>query len=515
MQGIGALLCLVLFVGFSFASNVLVNTTLSDAIAQAIDGDVIIIPSNIYTGDGNTNLTLYGRNLTFQSESGNFNDVTIDCGGQNVSAVAVYYQPTPLNYSGEPLPAGNATTALSFFGITFANCASALFLNATNTTGNNTIWIGSSNFIGNVGYLYGTRSVGYGGGAIYSEGPVDLTINNTTFTNCTGDVGGAIFGVYGSTINITTSSFTNNTASDAGGAITIAYRTSLEISSSVFQDNTADFGGAIYTYYSTFSTITTSNFTSNKGNNYGGGVNADTSATHIIGCSFTSNVANIGGAVCSISIHGAAIVENSNFWNNLGYTAGGALAAINDASLFLTDSTIAHNLAYAGGAVTSMTSGYAVLTGVMAHDNNAKQGGAFYISDKSTIIVQSSQIQNNTAAIDGDTLFCQGSFMTFNATSITVPSSNPSAEQNGVYCTVLPGDNTWCTVRAYESGDWSQVCANAPGSGIKKKMPGWEIAVIVIGVVIGALAIGFLVAYAISTKFEAPSRAQKLRSDTI
>jgi hypothetical protein len=34
---------------------------------------------------------------------------------------------------------------------------------------------------------------------------------------------------------------------------------------------------------------------------------------------------------------------------------------------------------YAGGAVASMTSGYAMLTSVEAHGNKAQEGGAFYI----------------------------------------------------------------------------------------------------------------------------------------
>jgi hypothetical protein len=55
--------------------------------------------------------------------------------------------------------------------------------------------VGASQFTGHVG-KYGNRNIGYGGGAIYAEGPVVVAINNSEFSYCTGQIGGAVYGLY-------------------------------------------------------------------------------------------------------------------------------------------------------------------------------------------------------------------------------------------------------------------------------------------------------------------------------
>ena len=174
--------------------------------------------------------------------------------------------------------------------------------------------------IDNINLINGYNNVN--GGAIYWTGSRGL-INNSQISNSRAFRGG---GIYSNEryLKIINTVFSDNYAEEKGGAI---YFNShyMNIINSTFTNNYATYyGGAVYTL-SLNSNITNSTFRKNTAGICGGALHLDDFKNgNIISNTFTENYADNGGAICfggdvdSINITRNSIVNNSDFYGNIG-----------------------------------------------------------------------------------------------------------------------------------------------------------------------------------------------------
>jgi len=90
----------------------------------------------------------------------------------------------------------------------------------------------------------GLTVTGVNGGAIYSTGESDLTIQNSIFRNNTASIGGAIYRGTGGSLSVVNSYFFNNSADTSGGAIMVS--SAMIICNCTFLNNSATNGRDIF-----------------------------------------------------------------------------------------------------------------------------------------------------------------------------------------------------------------------------------------------------------------------------
>ena len=194
--------------------------TIQSAIADACDGDEVVVADGTYTGIGNRNLDFGGKSIYLSSVSGNPANCIIDCQGLGR---AFYF------HNGE-------TPAAIVDGFTIKN------------------------------------GDAYYGGAIECE-EASPTIVNCIITNNAAAYGGAIDCFYASPV-IKNCIITNNFADDDGSAIECSSESSPEITNCLIIDNVADGYGAIDCYDESSPEIINCTIANNTGYAGRGGVYA-------------------------------------------------------------------------------------------------------------------------------------------------------------------------------------------------------------------------------------------------
>ncbi len=255
--------------------------------------------------------------------------------------------------------------AAEFDNVRFYNCGSASLWGAVRYSGSEPLVVNGCQF---------TNCAGFDGGAIYSSS--DLTVNNTTFNNCsTVGFGGAICSSSDLTVNNTT--FNNCSADSYGGAI---YGGRVSLTGSTFTGNNATRGGAVYLDQgaSVFDNCTFAKNGTSESALYGGAVYVATYANpSFTGCTFTEN----GFRRVSTEVHEGDIVAiNTDF-----SVRGGAIyrnGIVGD--ITLTDTTFTGNCGYYGGAIYSK-GGVNINGDVEFNKNEAYLGGAIYASSEGRI----------------------------------------------------------------------------------------------------------------------------------
>lgn len=190
------------------------------------------------------------------------------------------------------LSAGQTTITDSVFK---DNNGGALYINAGFSTIDNTVFSGNASDFG---------------GAVRIDSAVTVNINNSSFTgNSAGQEGGAIWSE--GALDVTDSVFSDNSSNDSGGAIQSGVGGSLLVDGTTFDGNSADYGGAIQ-LYSGNGTVANSTISGNSAQFRGGGV-------HILGnmtiqnTTVTGNSAANGGGVYNTA---ALNIANSIFANS-------------------------------------------------------------------------------------------------------------------------------------------------------------------------------------------------------
>ena len=262
------------------------------------------------------------------------------------------------------------------------------------------VYVDVDSFLNTQNVVLYNNTATYRGGAIYSEGTVDvmdsvLDSNDITFRTKNDDNGGAaIYNLKGA-LSISNSNITNNlkdivirngNAGDllVGVVVTSGY---TFIEDSYFANNTGSWGGAISSL---------------------GYMNDESYLLSVKNSKFEGNNATFGGAIFVES--SKLEVDNCTFENNKGLgvgssgtsnTQGGAIVVFPDgANAKITDSTFTANSANTGGAVSlAGVDSDSIIENCTFTDNTANDGGAVYLwtQDTAVVTVANSTFSGNTA----------------------------------------------------------------------------------------------------------------------
>jgi predicted outer membrane repeat protein len=238
------------------------------------------------------------------------------------------------------------------------------------------------------------------GGAINSDGPSDLTVEDSVFVNNQGNHGGAIDTSDG-VIIIRSSTFTGNIADTDGGAVHAYYDLDLVIDSEFTNNHAEDDGGAIYVDDDVLdgdgdgeSGLIGNTFSGNTADGDGGAVEIDGDfliSAVITQNTFLNNVGDDGGAFDFDGLV-AGTISSNRFIGNYATGDGGAIDADDIvASTVITRNTFLRNTSEDdGGALrldddTGSESDLAVISGNMFRSNRATgDGGGIYIGFNNT-----------------------------------------------------------------------------------------------------------------------------------
>ncbi len=291
-------------------------STISDAVSSANDGDIILIASGKYSGNGNVAITIdkeiiitsYGDEdviLDGESTSSIFyvtsSNVVIDgltfINGNAINGAAIYYESGSKN---------NIINNSKFINNYASSCAGAVFYDS----GENSQILNS---------VFENNSAYYGGAILYLYDSSDNVISNTNFTgnNAFSDNGGAIYYFYGSSNCLfNNTQFEANTALYNGGAIYYYWTVSnISFIESSFKNNKANYGSAIYAWYVDSLTLNNSIFEDNKAVS-----NSLSSSVDKFNKSISAEFQggnNIMNAICSESLDNYDVF-NVTFWNENG-----------------------------------------------------------------------------------------------------------------------------------------------------------------------------------------------------
>ncbi|WP_405294533.1 hypothetical protein [Methanobrevibacter sp.] len=373
--------------------------TLSDALSDREDGDVIWIAAGVYSGEENTCLNIY-KNLTLKSLGEG--EVIFDGQHEGGSIFNVYAD--ELNVDGITFKNG-----CSFYGgaLYFANGMKNSYINGI--------------FIDNEAMF---------GGAIYVYGDMENSIISSYFRNNSAELsfggegssdeglhgfGGAIYVYRSINSSLIDGDFISNRAAMFGGAI---YAEEGIMNSNItyynnFKDNFAPVGGAIATYV-IMNTKIESNFANNTAL-AGGAIFANAVNNTKIDSNFANNTADndlgsdyisvlmqyieeyadsdiseyvwqniedyylyygFGGAISIIEILESSTISGE-FENNNGADAGGAVCVLGLVNKSSISGQFTSDYARLGGALFLPFVEYSNITGNFEH-NTAVQGGAIF-----------------------------------------------------------------------------------------------------------------------------------------
>lgn len=428
--------------------------TIKNATSSALNHGSIEIADGIYTGEGNTNITISKSiTITGQSRTGTIIDgsksshIFSILNGYNVTIKDLTLQNARSVSGGAIASQGN----LTLNDCTFINNSATQYGGAVGYT-SGYLTVNNSNFYNN------TATVN--GGALASVAPnlpLDMILNNCYFLNNSATSGGAIFNT--GYLYLNGCDFNANSA-HMGGAI--AGETTLIISNSSFENNHASNSGGAVGYNSCTVNVNNSIFNNNTAINTGGAL-AITSADlpvniNINSCTFYYNTAQYGGSIFNIgnltvtnstfkfnsaSLYGAiydegnTTLKNSKFYNNSCTNVGGAVG-FDSGTLRASNCTFNGNTAgTCGGAVSSA---YQYLPLVMYliectfNNNTGMYGGAVF--NTGNITINDSNFDSNHATNYGGAVSCDGGNLTVNN---TIFSNNTSKQTGGAIESSLTG----------------------------------------------------------------------------
>ena len=300
------------------------------------------------------------------------------------------------------------------------------------------------------------------GGAINASSGSSLVLNEVRITNSEAMRGGALFADTGGTLEVYNCEFDNNSAAESGGAIWVRTTNKTIISGSTFEgnevtgvalgggaiylsdrsteplsldncefiNNSAVFGGAIYSYNSALD-ITLSEFYDNNAKNDGGAIFAKNTALVIDSSKFgnietiddvctavNGNIAIRGGAI--YSFNASLDISNTDFADNTANSSGGAIWRRGNANghatldnVSFTSNRVLTN-SYGGGGIyfsDFSTEIMSILNGSNFVENQASSGGAIYLPNGSTLVIEDATFTGNIASRQGGAIYSSNGAM--------------------------------------------------------------------------------------------------------
>lgn len=301
--------------------------TIAAGIAMSSAGDNIVVAPGTF----NEQNIVIPHNLTITA-AGSAGSVIVNLGGgAGFSANGV----STVTLIGLSLQNGHAFSAGA--AVDFSNCGYVLLQNCSFLDNQATDYGGAVSLYESEFGLYGcsfeNNTAGtYAGGALSITGSSSNgTISGCSFSGNSADAAGAVSLADGEAA-ITGCWFESNSATNSGGAILALNATSLTVENSTFLNCTAGTGGAIAqpAAMGAFGMEITACLFSECKATFGGGAVSSGEAPVITACTFLDCLAeSLGGAIYTDS----GSIENCTFYGNHAASAGAALFVYSSASI--------------------------------------------------------------------------------------------------------------------------------------------------------------------------------------
>ena len=418
-----------------------INLAYDIAYDAEYDGDgliegIIVNKSIVIAGE--EGIEICGSDLAriFKVSNGatlTLNDVTI-CDGAAEKGAGVYV---------------DSGSALNADGVIFTNNVAVLRGGAIYSEG--TVEIKDSTIQENyISKRDGAGSENKGGAAIYNNGGVTTLDNVQVIDNLKDYVNGNVLNgaiVANGTTSIKNSYFKNNKGRYGGALTQTDTDKTLTVENTTFEDNEAIFGAAIYDNEGSL-VVKDCKFYNNTGigpgsagtsSSQGGAILVmGEAAADISGSEFINNTADLGGAVAiSSGATGTFTIDNCDFIENTANNYGGAIYQYTDeSSIVISDSDFTKNSAIAGGAIFTCVGGELAVEDSTFTENEAAAnnfGGAIYTQSDAS--VTGSTFTDNVGAGYGNALFSQIAGTTLVWSQNTVTGNDGKAQvrtQSGV-----------------------------------------------------------------------------------
>lgn len=388
--------------------------TIQQGVDAALESDTVRILDGIYTGPGNRDITLQGRDITIASMNGP-GACILDC---QLAGRAFLIQ------QGESLE-----TRIE--GLTVRGARAPQF-----SVGGGAVWISSPGATFRDCVFESCRAIRQGG-AILAEDGSEVRIEGCVFRNNRVDLpgfgsaeGGAVAAF--APLTLVACRFEGNSAQTNAGALWIAGSAGASISHCQFLDNIAeDFGGgAIQSEMQPADPLVDRLYLDN--------------------CLFAGNRAGRGGALEFISPHSRIEISNSTLAGNHAGQCGGALTAFYDNDIVIVNSILWGNTAGTGSQVCLQFSGNTLAVG-----NSTLEGG------QAGVVLGGSSLHWGAGNLAGDPRF----------TDPDGPDLDPSTGIDGDY-RPMPGSPV------IDAGDFTRVPADRgdiDGDGNTSEQTPWDL----------------------------------------
>jgi PGF-pre-PGF domain-containing protein len=254
------------------------------------------------------------------------------------------------------------------------------------------------------------------GGALYAESAAQMTFDqNSDFTSCSAGSGGAIYN-NGGILTIDGTTFSECSAQAEGGAIYNASGT-ITIDHTTFPECSAQAnGGAIYNEFGTITITDTifSDCSSSSGN--GGAIYTYGGWVYITGCTFSICSADNGGAIAG-EANLSLIIDNTQIQHCRASEDGGAVSIRHSSNVYIRNNSwiLLCSAGRYGGAIFSestVTMEHSAITDCSA----AAGGGAIYQADGSGHLV----VHLSSFYTDRSTAGAGGAIFAGSGTTLTI-----------------------------------------------------------------------------------------------
>jgi len=340
--------------------------------------------------------------------------------GNNAFGVVMVSPGTTATLSGITITAGLATTGTgagagvdNLGNLTISNAAVTL-----NTATNDGGGIENTGALTVINSQIVSNTSSEGGGGISNELGATLSLSGSTISGNSAASGGGVLN-QGTLSLITETTFTGNSATVGGGGLTSLGSTPLTIQGSTFTGNSAPDGAGIYAMGTL--TVSVSTISRNSATDSGGGIMSTGSLT-VANSTLTGNSATgVGGAIDGL---GTFAVKQSTVSSNKAGSGGGIA---DQGTGTITDSNLTGNSATVGGGGV-FNLGTLMVTRSTFSTNAAPSGGAFYNSGQATLGLTNSTLANNTAATAGAGIY---NLALLTAVNTTIAANNVTAGTGG------------------------------------------------------------------------------------
>lgn len=387
-----------------------------------IDGDIIELSVEEYTGEGNYEIDYGNKEITIRSLAGDPESCVIDCNG---------------NGGGFIFNSGEGVGSI-LEGVTVRN--------------------GSADQ----------------GGAVLCD-LSSPTINNCIFETCEANfIGGGIYCTHSSPV-LTNCQIRGNISGISGGGVYMMNDSSPEFTDCTIRNNSAmdeavdNYGGGIWFYFSS-PTFADCRIDSNATDDYGGGIACDFTSGSFDNCVINGNSAGSGGGIfCQGEAHpdffeclvtGNTAIEGGGIYcrwdgrpsftdcsidSNTATDVGGGVA-IHNSWPFFTNSDIETNIAELDGGGVFSSGSWPEFENCLIAGNAAlarNGGGVLCFGNPSPVFTLNCRISGNSASLRGGGVFCDASSPVF---SDCLVDQNSAALGGGVSCDGAAPSFTDCRI---------------------------------------------------------------------